>query len=148
METFKLAINVQLIPWLPTVEKQLANRSKINAIRITCPCELYPLTPHFYIVKLGCTGVYIIFLFLLQNIDCGYSLEPPHWGGANVYPQSMFWAKIRKKSHFFHMKLIFLQHEILLYIAWACLRNVIRSQFSFFHNAKILINPPQEAVVL
>ena len=26
---------------------------------------LYPLTPHFYIVKLGLTGVYIIFLFLL-----------------------------------------------------------------------------------
>ena len=32
-------------------------------IRITCPCDLYPLTPHFYIVKLGFTGVYIIFLF-------------------------------------------------------------------------------------
>ena len=36
-----------------------------------------PLKPHFYIVKLGFTGVYIIFLFLLKNIDCGYSLEPP-----------------------------------------------------------------------
>ena len=47
-----------------------------------------------------------------QNIDCGYSLEPPHrggsneypqsmfwaerWGGSNEYPQSMFWAEIRK----------------------------------------------------
>ena len=31
-------------------------------IRITCPCVLYPLTPHFYIIKLGFTGVYIIFL--------------------------------------------------------------------------------------
>ena len=31
----------------------------------TCPCNLHPLTPHFYIVKLGFTGVYIIFLFLL-----------------------------------------------------------------------------------
>ena len=38
----------------------------------------HPLTPHFYIVKLGFTGVNIFFLFLLQNIDCGYSLEPPH----------------------------------------------------------------------
>ena len=37
-----------------------------------------PLKPHFYIVKLGLTGVYIIFfLFLLKNIFCGYSLEPP-----------------------------------------------------------------------
>ena len=25
-----------------------------------------------------------------QNIDCGYSLEPPHRGGSNEYPQSMF----------------------------------------------------------
>ena len=27
------------------------------------------------------------FLFLLQNIGCGYSLEPPRWGGYNVHPQ-------------------------------------------------------------
>ena len=43
----------------------------------TSPCNEHPFTPHFYIVKLGFTGVYIIFLFLLQNIYCGYSLEPP-----------------------------------------------------------------------
>ena len=24
-----------------------------------------------------------------QNIDCGYSLEPPQRGGSNEYPQSM-----------------------------------------------------------
>ena len=30
------------------------------------------------------------------NIDCGYSLEPPHRGDSNEYPQSMFWAEIRK----------------------------------------------------
>ena len=35
------------------------------------------LKPHFYIVKLGFTGVYIIFLISVQNIDYGYSLEPP-----------------------------------------------------------------------
>ena len=39
--------------------------SSASDIRITCPCDLYPLTPHFYIVKLGFTGVYIMFLFLL-----------------------------------------------------------------------------------
>ena len=37
-----------------------------------------------------------IFLISAQNIDCGYSLEPPHQGGSNKYPQSMFWAEIRK----------------------------------------------------
>ena len=34
-----------------------------------------------------------------QNIDCGYSLEPPRRGGSNEYPQSMFWAEIRKMMH-------------------------------------------------
>ena len=38
---------------------------------------VYPVELHFYIVKLGYVGVYLFFLFLLQNIDCGYSLEPP-----------------------------------------------------------------------
>ena len=37
----------------------------------------YPLEPHFYVVKLGFTGVYQFFLFMLQIIDCGYSLELP-----------------------------------------------------------------------
>ena len=49
-----------------------------------------PNKPHFYIVKLGFTGVYIIFLISAQNTDCGYSLEPPRRGGSNEYPQSMF----------------------------------------------------------
>ena len=45
-----------------------------------------------YIEKLGYAGVYLFFLFLLQNIDndCVYSLEPPRLGGSNVYSQSMF----------------------------------------------------------
>ena len=59
-------------------------------IMITSLCNVYPLTPHFYIVNLGFTGVYIFFLFLLLNIDRGYSLEPPQLGGSNVYPQPMF----------------------------------------------------------
>ena len=33
-----------------------------------------PFKPHFYIVKLGFT---LFFLFLLKNIDSGYSLELP-----------------------------------------------------------------------
>ena len=36
-----------------------------------------PPHTHFCKVKLGFTGVYLLFLFLIQNIDCGYSLEPP-----------------------------------------------------------------------
>ena len=47
------------------------------------------LKPPFYIVKLGFTGVYIIVLIAAQKLDCGYSLEPPHRGDSNEYPQSM-----------------------------------------------------------
>ena len=43
---------------------------KLQIIRKTSPCNEHSLTPHFYIVKPGFTGVYF-FLFLLQNIDCG-----------------------------------------------------------------------------
>ena len=61
----------------------------------TCLYNVDSLKPHFYIVKLEFTGVYIIFfLFLLKNIDCGYSLEPPRRGGSNEYQQSIFRAEI------------------------------------------------------
>ena len=38
-----------------------------------------------------------IFHISAQNIDCGYSLEPPRRGGSNEYQQCMFWAEIKKK---------------------------------------------------
>ena len=37
------------------------------------------------------------FLIPAQNIDCGYSLEPPRRGGSNEYPQSMFLRRNKKK---------------------------------------------------
>ena len=40
-----------------------------------------------------------IFLIFAQNIDCGYTLEPPWRGGSNEYPQSMFWSKNKKNSY-------------------------------------------------
>ena len=47
------------------------------SITITRLYNFDPLKPQFYIVKLGFIGVNIIFIFLLKNIDCGYSLESP-----------------------------------------------------------------------
>ena len=45
----------------------------------------------YNIAKLGYAGLYLFFPhFLLQNIDCGYSLEPHRRGGSIVFPQSMF----------------------------------------------------------
>ena len=40
-----------------------------------------------------------IFLIFAQNIDCGYTLEPPRRGGSNKYPQSMFWSKNKKNRY-------------------------------------------------
>ena len=37
-----------------------------------------------------------IFHISAQNIDYGYSLEPPCWGGSNEYPQSMLLSRNKK----------------------------------------------------
>ena len=42
------------------------------------------------------TGVYIIFHISAQDIDCLYSLEQPHRGCSNKYPQSVFDQKFIK----------------------------------------------------
>ena len=57
-------------------------RFKYCNITKTCLHNIDPLKPHFHIVKLGFTRVYIIFFVSAQNID---------WrGSSNEYPQSMF----------------------------------------------------------
>ena len=63
--------------------------SEFSSISKTYLYNFDPIKP-LYIVKLGFTGVYIIFLISALNIDCGYSLEPPRRGGSNEYPQPMF----------------------------------------------------------
>ena len=73
-----------------------------KCIMQTSPCNDHHLISYFCICSE--TRVYRgihFFLIVLSNIDCGYSLEPPQLGGSNVYPQSMFRAKIRKKSQLF-----------------------------------------------
>ena len=39
-----------------------------------------------------------IFQVSAQNIDCGYSLEPPRRGGSTEYPQSMFLSRSKKNN--------------------------------------------------
>ena len=54
-----------------------------------------------------------IFYISAQNIDCGYSLEPPRRGGSNEYPQSMFLSRNKKnnvypcKPQFYYIKVGF-----------------------------------------
>ena len=51
-----------------------------------------------------------IFNISAQNIDCGYSLEPPLRGGSNEYPQSIFLRRNKKtnaypcKPQFYYIK--------------------------------------------
>ena len=42
---------------------------------------------------------FYICLIFAQNIDCGYTLEPPRRGGSNEYSQSMFWSKNKKNRY-------------------------------------------------
>ena len=42
--------------------------------------------------------IWYFFFISAQNIDCGYSLEPPRRGGSNEYPQSMFLSRNKKNN--------------------------------------------------
>ena len=65
-----------------------------------------------------------------QNIDCRYSLEPPHRGGSNEYPQSMFLSRNKKynvhpsKPQFYYIKLGFKGVKII----YVCFRDVFHWQ--------------------
>ena len=83
----------------------------------TCLYNFVLLKSHFYTVKLGFTGVYV-FLFLLKNIDCGYSLELPCQGGSNKYPQYMFWAEIWKIFDILSENFHFLVVKFSVYIVY------------------------------
>ena len=54
--------------------------------------NLKPKTEHFQI------KILMIFIISAQNIDCGYSLEPPRRGGSNEYPQSIFFSRNKKNN--------------------------------------------------
>ena len=88
-----------------------------RSITKTCLYNFDPLKPHFYIVKLGFTGVYTIFLIHAQNIDCGYSLEPPRRGGSNEYTQSIFEQKQENIRNFYLKMFLFfvVKFSIFLY---------------------------------
>ena len=65
-------------------------------IRVTCPFDLYPITPHFYVVKLKFTGVINYFLI--------FALKQRMW----VLVRTALPRKIRKISRSFSRKFSFL----------------------------------------
>ena len=78
-----------------------------------------------------------IFHISAQNIDCGYSLEPPRRGCSNENLQSMFWTEIRKIIYapvnpiFFYIKVGFKGVKITK----ACFRDVLAETGSHDNNA-------------
>ena len=90
--------------WFPVMTDRLNPRSFLDGLSLTKPFE-HPLRKHTYsniliILPPKNENFQIknsdIFHISTQNIDCGYSFEPPRRGGSNEYPQSMFWAELRK----------------------------------------------------
>ena len=61
----------------------------------TSPCNEDPLTPHFYIVKLGFTGVYIFLIFAPKTYIMGTRVPTIYVLGKN-----------KKNITFFHLKII------------------------------------------
>ena len=80
-----------------TYNTSLENLSR-KSITKTCLCNIQ----RFFSVlknKNFIRKILIFFLIFAQNIDCGYTLEPPRRGGSNKYPQSMFWSKNKKDRY-------------------------------------------------
>ena len=64
----------------------------------TCPCNIQRFLKLWKNENFQLKN-FDIFLIFAQNIDCGYTLEPPRRGGSNEYPQSMFWSKNKKNRY-------------------------------------------------
>ena len=72
-------VEVEVSHWHKYVKAPLRKHAYSNILKI-----LQPKKENFQIKKSDS------FHISAQNIDCGYSLEPPRRGGSNEYPQSMF----------------------------------------------------------
>ena len=92
-----------------------------------------PVKPFLYSKSGVYRGIHY-FSYFAENIDCGYSLEPPRRCGFNGYPQSMFWAEMWKISEFLSENFLFLVVKFSIYLnrrvfVMALLR---RSKLAFF----------------
>ena len=78
----------------------------------------------YYREKWGLPTIdYFLFLFWLKNMNCWYSLEPPHRGGSVEHPQFMSGDKIRKLSQIINRKMTFVEPESKHFITQASFPN-------------------------
>ena len=69
--------------------------------------NVHPYKPHFYVVKLGFTGVHIIFLISVRKHRLWVLVR-------TASPQSMFWAEIWEKYQNFIWKFSFFGGKIVI----------------------------------
>ena len=87
---------------LLNLDNSLRKQAYSNILKISPP------KPESFQIK-----ILIYFHISAQNIDCGYSLEPPRRGGSNEYLQSMFLSRNQKnnvypcKPQFYYIKVGF-----------------------------------------
>ena len=98
------------------MRRHLNVASPLGVLTKTCLYNFDPLKPHFYIVKLGFTGVYIILLISAQNIDIVFSLESPRRGGSNEYHNLCFEQKYEKYQSFLPENFRFLEVKFSIYL--------------------------------
>ena len=85
------------------------------AVRITSPCDLYPLTPHLYIYS----GIHYFLPFFCSKQRLWVLVRT-----ASRVPTIYVLSKYKKKYHNFSSEnYLFHNRENLLYITWACFRN-------------------------
>ena len=93
--------------------------AKIHITKI-CLYNFDPLKPHFYIVKMGFTGVYIIFLISAQNIDCGWKYEKYQ----SFLPENFQFLEV--KFSIYLSRLVFVMRSVL-----ACAKSQILHRTHF-----------------
>ena len=103
---------------------------------------IHTQTPLLYIKTGVCKGLQF-FLFSIQNIGCGYSLEPPRRGGFNVYPQSMFCANNIKNIKILLTEFsIFTAEKLYVNCMGKCLEYINHwclEKYRYVHFIKLLI---------
>ena len=92
----------------------------------TCLYNFDLLKPHFYIVKLGFAGVYIIFHISAQK--CRLWVPVSRRGGSNEYLQSMVWAEKYQNFYLnFHFLVVNFSHT------WKRLTQRFNTQYFFYY---------------
>ena len=65
-------------------------------------------------------NIYFFSYFVHKNIYCGYSLEAPHWGASNEYPQYMFSWRNKKTISTFRLKKVLQNSTTVLTGLYLC----------------------------